>query len=345
MSFVRQNWKLLATVAGVAVAGELLQRRKMIDLQGKVVLITGSSRGFGLAIAEQFALAGAKLVLCARDEEELARARMQVSEFGAQVLTIPCDISDPEQVQRCVEQATAHFGQIDILVNNAGIITAGPWQTLTRHDFEESMNIMFWGIYNVTMAVLPQMAARKSGRIVNITSIGGKVSVPHLLAYSSAKFAAVGFSEGLHAELAKDGIVVTTVAPWLMRTGSQVNAVIKGDQHRTEYALFTLLDTLPASSISVKRAAKQVVSATKRGSAELLITIEAQLLSRLYGAFPGFMTDLLGIVNRFLPTSEEAGQESFTGRESESPLSQSFLTSLGQKASQDYNQNPDATSK
>ncbi len=345
MSFVRQNWKLLATVAGIAVAGELLQRRKMIDLQGKVVLITGSSRGFGLAIAEQFALAGAKLALCARDEEELARARMQVSEFGAQVLTIPCDISDPAQVQRCVEQATAHFGQIDILVNNAGIITAGPWQTLTRHDFEESMNIMFWGIYNMTMAVLPQMVARKSGRIVNITSIGGKVSVPHLLAYSSAKFAAVGFSEGLHAELAKDGIVVTTVAPWLMRTGSQVNAIIKGDQHRTEYALFTLLDTLPASSISVKRAARQVVNATKRGSAELLITVEAQLASRLYGAFPGFVTDLLGIVNRFLPTSEEAGQESYTGRESESPLSQSFLTSLGQKASQDYNQNPDTTSK
>lgn len=345
MSFVQRNWKLLATVAGIAVAGELLQRRKMIDLQGKVVLITGSSRGFGLAIAEQFALAGAKLALCARDEEELARARMQVSEFGTQVLAIPCDISDPEQVKRCVEQTTAHFGQIDILVNNAGIITAGPWQTLTRHDFEESMNIMFWGIYNTTMAVLPQMAARKSGRIVNITSIGGKVSIPHLLAYSSAKFAAVGFSEGLHAELAKDGIVVTTVSPWLMRTGSQVNAVIKGDQHRTEYALFTLLDTLPASSISVKRAAKQVVHATKRGSAELLITVEAQLAARLHGAFPGFVTDLLGIVNRFLPTSEEAGQESYTGRESESPLSQSFLTSLGQKASQDYNQNPDTTSK
>ncbi len=345
MSFVRRNWGLLATVAGVAVAGELLQRRKMIDLQGKVVLVTGSSRGFGLAIAEQFALEGARLALCARDEDELARARMQVSEFGAQVLAIPCDISDPEQVKLCVEQVTAQFGQIDILVNNAGIITAGPWQTLTRHDFEESMNIMFWGIYNMTMAVLPQMAARKSGRIVNITSIGGKVSVPHLLAYSSAKFAAVGFSEGLHAELAKDGIVVTTVSPWLMRTGSQVNAVIKGDQHRTEYALFTLLDTLPASSISVKRAAKQVVHATKRGSAELLITVEAQLAARLYGAFPGVMTDLLGLVNRFLPTSEEGGQESYTGRESESPLSQSFLTSLGQKASQDYNQNPDTTSK
>ena len=338
MSFVSRNWKFLATIAGITVVGELLQRRKIIDLEGKVVLITGSSRGFGLAMAEEFALAGAKLVLCARDKEELTRIRGPIAEFGTRVLTLPCDVSNPEQVQHCVEQATAHFGQIDILVNNAGIITAGPWQTLTRHDFEESMNIMFWGIYNMTMAVLPQMIARKSGRIVNITSIGGKVSVPHLLAYSSAKFAAVGFSEGLHAELAKDGIVVTTVAPGLMRTGSQVNAIIKGEQHRTEYALFTLLDTLPASSISVRRAAKQVVHATRRGSAELFITIEAQLASRLYGAFPGFMTDLLGIVNRFLPTSDETGTESYTGRDSESPLSQSFLTSLGQQASQDYNE-------
>lgn len=345
MSFVSRNWKFLATIAGIAMVGELLQRRKMIDLEGKVVLITGSSRGFGLAMAEEFALAGAKLVLCARDEEELNRIRGPIAEFGTRVLTLPCDVSNPEQAQHCVEQATAHFGQIDILVNNAGIITAGPWQTLTRHDFEESMNVMFWGIYNMTMAVLPQMIGRKSGRIVNITSIGGKVSVPHLLAYSSAKFAAVGFSEGLHAELAKDGIVVTTVAPWLMRTGSQVNAIIKGEQHRTEYALFTLLDTLPASSISVRRAAKQVVHATRSGSAELFITIEAQLASRLYGAFPGFMTDLLGVVNRFLPTSNEMGTESYTGRESESPLSQSFLTSLGQQASQDYNENGGTASK
>ncbi|GAC1467622.1 MAG: SDR family oxidoreductase [Ktedonobacteraceae bacterium] len=343
MSFVRQNWKFFAVAAGLAIAGELLQRRKMIDLQGKVVLITGGSRGFGLAMAQEFALAGARLVLCARDKDELARARMQVSELGAEVLTIPCDISDPVQVKRCVEQATAHFGQVDVLVNNAGIITAGPWQTLTRDDFEEAMNVMFWGTYNMTMAVLPQMVERKNGRIVTITSIGGKVSVPHLLAYSSAKFAAVGFSEGLHAELAQDGIVVTTVMPWLMRTGSQVNALIKGEQHRTEYALFTLLDTLPVSSISARRAARQVVQATRRGSAELLITIEAQLAARLYGAFPGLMTDLLGIVDRFLPTSKASGTERYTGRESESPASQSFFTSLGQKAAHDYNEKPGAT--
>ncbi len=229
------------------------------------------------------------------------------------------------------------MGQIDILVNNAGIISAGPWHTLTRQDFEEFMDSMFWGMFNMTMAVLPQMRARKSGRIVNITSIGGKVSVPHLLSYSSAKFAAVGFSEGLHAELARDGIKVITVAPGLLRTGSHVNTTMKGSEHQAEYTWFTLLDTLPASSISAKRAAQQIVRATRLGTAELIISIQAQLLARFHGLFPGLTADLMGIANRFLPAG--SGTKSYAGRESETSLTRSPITSLGQQASDKYNEN------
>ncbi len=336
--FIARNWKLIAGFAGFALVREILQRRKFIDLQSRVVLITGGSRGFGLAMAEEFAKEGSKLVISSRDNDELERARMKLAEFGADVLTVQCDVTNPEEVQQLITQANARFGQIDVLVNNAGIISAGPWQTLTRSDFEESMNIMFWGTYNTTMAVLPQMTERKSGRIVNITSVGGKASIPHLLAYSSAKFAAVGFSEGLHAELAKDGITVVTVAPGLMRTGSQINAVVKGDENKTEYTLFALIDTLPLFSISVQRAAKQVVNATKRGDAELIITVQAQILARLYGAFPGLMSDLMSVAHRLLPTSNSTGTASHLGRESETPISKSFLTVLGQKASQEHNE-------
>ncbi len=334
--FVGRNWKFLATLAGFAVVRELIQRRKFIVLQGKVVLITGGSRGFGLAMAEEFAKEGAKLVLCSREDDELERAQTKLTEYGTDVLTIQCDVTQPEQVQQMMTQATAHFGQIDILVNNAGIISAGPWHTLTRSDFEESMNIIFWGNYNTTMAILPQMQARGNGRIVNIASVGGKVSVPHLLSYASAKFAVVGLSEGLHAELAQEGIDVITVAPGLMRTGSQVNAIAKGDKNKEEYTLFALVDTLPGSSISVQRAAKQVVNATRRGDTELIITASAQILARLHGAFPGLITDILTISARFLPKGE--GTVRHLGRESETPISKSFLTTLGQKASQEYNE-------
>lgn len=338
IGFIGRNWKLLAILASIAIVRARVQRRKFIDLQDKVILITGGSRGLGLALAEQFAQEGARLALCARQEDELTQACYKLAALTADVLTLPCDVSSPRQAHQVIEQVIKHYGHIDVLVNNAGIISVGPQQTLTRSDFEESMNTMFWGTFNMTMAILPHMRERKRGRIVNITSLGGKVSVPHLLAYSTAKFATVGFSEGLHAELAKDGIIVTTVAPGLLRTGSSVNAIMKGSKHRTEYALFTLLDTLPASSISVQRAAKQIVRATKRGSTELIITVQAQVMARLHGAFPEITTDILALAHRLLPSSDSIGTERYTGKQSETLMTKFFVTMLGQRASRHYNE-------
>ena len=336
--FLARNWKLLAGIVGFIAVREVLQRRKFIDVQGQVVLITGGSRGFGLVMAEEFTRWGAKLVICAREDVELERARQHLAEIGAEVLAVRCDVTDVEEVQHLVNKATEHFGRIDILVNNAGIISVGPWQTLTRQDFENSMDIIFWGTYNTTMAVLPQMTERKSGRIVNIASIGGKVSVPHLLSYSTAKFAVEGFSAGMHAELARENIVVTTVSPGLMRTGSPVNVNVKGQEHRQEYTLFALADALPVSSIAARRAARQVVNATRRGDTELIITIPAQIAARLYGVLPGLVTDLMAVVNRFLPRGDGQGTALYRGKDSATPLSQSFLTKLSQRASEKYNE-------
>ncbi len=137
--FIAKNWKLTAAIAGLGVVREAILRWKSIDLQGKVVLITGGSHGLGLAMAEEFAQQGTKLVICSREEDELVRASRHLAEFEAELLAVPCDITNPEQVQRLVEQATARFGSIDVVVNNAGVISVGPWQTLTRTDFEEAM--------------------------------------------------------------------------------------------------------------------------------------------------------------------------------------------------------------
>ena len=338
MSIITRNWKLLAALAGYGVVREVIARQRSIEVAGKVVMITGGSRGLGLVLAETFAQEKARLVLCSRDEQELARAQNQLTAQGAEVFTIVCDVSDPVQAQQAVQQASSHFGPVDILINNAGIISAGPWQTLTRQDFEHAMDIMFWGNYNMTTAVLPAMQERKSGRIINISSIGGKVSVPHLLPYASAKFAQVGFSEGLRAELIKDGIFVTTVIPGLMRTGSQVNTVIKGASHRTEYTLFSLMDTLPGISISAQQAAKHILKATKRGQAELVISIPAQILTIVHGILPELVIGIFGLSNRFLPTGKDKGTTAYSGRESETPISSSFVTKLGQEAAQNNNE-------
>ncbi|HVW08500.1 MAG TPA: SDR family NAD(P)-dependent oxidoreductase, partial [Bryobacteraceae bacterium] len=206
----------------------------------------------------------------------------------------------------------AHYGRIDILVNNAGEIRVAPLENLTAADFERALSIMFWGTVHTTLEVLPQMRAQGGGRIVNVTSIGGKVSTPHLLAYSCAKAAAVAFSEGLRSEAARDGIRVTTVVPGLMRTGSHVNAVFKG-KRLNESGWFGISAALPGLSIPASKAARGIVCAVRRGASETILGIPAVLLAKAHALFPGTMSRVLTTVNSLLPaplpgpSSEETG--------------------------------------
>lgn len=309
----------------------------MDDLRGQTVFITGSSRGLGLAMAEEFARQGCRLVLCARDEQELVRARDQVSHLGADVETVACDVGDQQQAQNAIAEARRKFGPIDILVNNAGIISVGPILTQTIEDFKESMDVMFWGTVYPTLAVLPEMVERGRGRIVNITSIGGKISIPHLVPYACAKFAAVGFSEGLYAELKRYGVHVLTVVPGLMRTGSHLNAQFKG-KHEKEYGWFALSGTNPLFSISVERAARQIVNATRRKQPELVISWQAELLARSHGIAPELTLRALSLVNQLLPDAEGATSQKKSGKESQSAVTRSPLTALGERAARRYNQ-------
>jgi NAD(P)-dependent dehydrogenase (short-subunit alcohol dehydrogenase family) len=328
---------LLSGAATALTVAALLRRRRAFSLQGKAVFITGGSRGLGLAMAEEFTRRGARIAICARDAEELERARQTIErEAGGTVVTFVCDVSDRDQVEATVQKVENHFGSIDVLVNNAGVIAVGPLENQTIDDFEEAMKVNFWSQVYSSLAALPGMRARGEGRIVNITSIGGKVSVPHLLPYSCSKFAAVAFSEGLRAELGKTDVRVVTVAPGLMRTGSHINAEFKG-KHSQEFTWFSLSGNNPLTSISVSRAARQIVDATVAGRAELIISWQAELLARFHGLAPGLTTEILGVVSRTLP-SAGASEEKRKGKDSQNALTKSPLTALGQVAARRYNQ-------
>jgi NAD(P)-dependent dehydrogenase (short-subunit alcohol dehydrogenase family) len=323
---------LVAAGAGALLAARALYRRLTeYDLRGKTALITGGSRGLGLVLARELAREGARVALCARDRGELERAVADLRERGAEVFAFPCDVTDRRQVRELVEVVTERFGQIDVLINNAGIIQVGPLEVMTLEDFERAMDVHFWGPLYTTLAVLPQMRQRRDGRIVNISSIGGKISVPHLVPYSASKFALTGLSEGLRSELLKDNVMVTTVCPGLMRTGSPRNANFKG-QHRAEYAWFSISDSLPVSSIQAERAARQIVSACKRGQAQLVITTQAQLAVKFHELFPEATADILALVNRLLPGPGGIGRKQAKGKDSESPLAPSLLTALSERA-------------
>jgi NAD(P)-dependent dehydrogenase (short-subunit alcohol dehydrogenase family) len=248
------------------------------------------------------------------------------------VFTVPCDVGQQYAAQDAIERVVQHYGRIDVLINNAGVIQVGPMEHMQLKDFYQAMAVHTWGPLYTMLAAVPYMRQQGGGRIVNIASIGGKVAVPHLLPYSTSKFALVGLSDGMRAELAKDGIAVTTVCPGLMRTGSHLNASFKG-RHRQEFTWFALFDALPVTSIDVRRAARQILEACRYGDAQLIITVQARLLTVFSALCPEMMARGLQVVHRLLPQpAPPQGEVTKSGWESQSALAPSLLTRLADRA-------------
>ncbi len=327
---IRREWVLGLGAAGLGLLlmTRAARTRSRYDFSGRAVLITGGSRGLGLVMARQLAAEGARLTLIARDKADLERAAGDLLRRSpsTEVLTVQADVRRREDVERAVAESAVHYGRVDVAFNNAGIIQVGPLEHMTVRDYEDAMNTHFWGSLYLILAVLPHMRRQKHGRIVNIASIGGKVAVPHMLPYSSSKFALTGLSEGLRSELARENIIVTTVCPGLMRTGSPVNAMFKGKREK-EYAWFAVSDSLPVVTISAERAAAQIIAACRRGEAELVITLAAKLAVLAHALVPELFSHAMTIVNQLLPsTAEHGGNEARPGRASTSRWTTSPLT-------------------
>jgi NAD(P)-dependent dehydrogenase (short-subunit alcohol dehydrogenase family) len=272
---------LTGGVAAGFAAQKFLRKRAASGRQswdGKTVVIAGGSRGLGLELVREWTSRGARVAFCARTAADVQRAAEELRHAGREVLGLMCDVTSRDDVEKFIGTVAERWQQIEVLVNNAGIIQAGPIESTTLEDFRSSIDTHFWGPLYATRVALPFLR-RERGRIVNIASIGGKISVPHMLPYSAGKFALVGFSEGLRTELARHNVRVTTVCPSLIRTGSPRNASFKG-KHRVEYAWFSISDSLPMLSINSQSAARQIVNATARGQAFLSFTPFARMAIR-----------------------------------------------------------------
>ena len=321
----------LWTLAGLAAAGYAVSRlrRDPRVFRDKVVLITGGSRGLGLAIARRLRAEGASLALLARDADELERARQDLLAIPTptggeadpgEVLAVPCDLAQSTAIPDAIHAVTRHFGALDVVINDAGIIQAGPLQNMTVEDFERTMQVNFWAAFHVNRAARPHLHGERGARIVNVASIGGRIAVPHLAPYSASKFALVGYSSALTTELAREGIRVTTVSPGLLRTGSHVKAEFKG-QHAKEFDWFATSNSFPLDSTSAEGAAKLIVEACRRGQPVLTFPLSTRAAEIAQAVFPNLTARALELINRYVlpaPGTGPAAQDTRTGAQSRS---------------------------
>ena len=302
-----------------------------LDLRGRVALVTGGSRGLGLRLAEELGRQGARVVIAARGVEGLALAAERLVAQGIEVEPLAVDLMHRDEAEALPSRVVERMGRLDVVINNAGEILVAPFEEQTVEDYERSLALHFWAPMHVSRAALPYLRQSGEGRIVNVTSIGGQVPVPHLAAYCVGKFAAVALSQCMQAELTGKGVRVTTVSPALMRTGSFVHAEFRGQQER-EVSWFGVASSAPGLTIDAGAAARRIVAACRRGDAILNFNWSSKLGVRMQGTAPGLTQWLLAGAASLLPAPAAEPTPREPAYDHPSPLVPSVLTKLGDRA-------------
>jgi NAD(P)-dependent dehydrogenase (short-subunit alcohol dehydrogenase family) len=200
----------------------------MDPFRSRVAVVTGGGGGIGAALAEAFARRGARLVLADLAEDAMQGVARRLEAGGAEVLTVPTDVTRLERVRALAEAAVRRFGGVHIVCNNAGVATFGEIATATHADWEFTMSVNFWGVVHGIEVFVPRLLAQGGGgHIVNTASMAGLVGMRWLGIYSASKFAVVGLSEALNRELAEHDIGVSVLCPMIVRTSINENSVAR----------------------------------------------------------------------------------------------------------------------
>ncbi len=255
------------------------------------VLITGASQGIGKATALLFARKGYNLVLTARQTDRLEAAAQEVQSLGHPApLTVSCDVTDASQVNALVAKALAHYGNIDVLVNNAGIFAEGPVEEFSLSDWHQVLDLNLWGYIHTINALLPHFLERRSGTIVNLSSIGGKVPTPYLVPYCTSKFAVTGLTEALQAELKPKGIHVCGIYPNLIKSSLMERAIFRGKDEQDALNRREQLNTIVKAPVVEKPedVANSIWDGVKNQRSEVVVG-SANFSQGVYRLFPGLL--------------------------------------------------------
>ena len=257
-----------------------------MDFTGKTVVITGASSGIGRASALEFARRKARVFLAARRADALASAAEECRHLGAEAVAVETDVRDATACRRLIETA----GQVDVLVNNAGYAILDSIADANPDELHDMMDTNFFGAVYCTQAVLPQMLSRRSGTIVNVSSIVGLMGYPRMGGYGATKFALAGFSEALRDEVLARGVRVALVCPGTTET----DFFVKAERGKLPGASRLLL------AIPPERVARAIVASAGDGKYRRILPATALIFTRLKEVAPRFAHALSRQVSRFL---------------------------------------------
>jgi short-subunit dehydrogenase len=238
------------------------------NLTGARTILTGASSGIGHALALRLAEQGASVALASRSEQRIADLANAIRSRGGNAIVVPTDVTDPIQRARLIDQTLAAFGGLDVLVNNAGVGALGFFEDASEERLRQIMEVNFFGATELTRLTLPHLRGGRDAMIVNVASVLGRRAIPGSVEYCASKFAMVGWSEGLRAELARHGIHVLLVCPGGVETEFDVHLI----ERRTKSV------GQGRRRMSADRCAQLIVGAMRRRKNEIVITAEAKLV-------------------------------------------------------------------
>ena len=262
------------------------------------VLITGASQGIGRAIAQSFAENHYNVVLAARQSDRLDAAAQELEAAGHSALAILTDVKDPVQVEHLVQKAIAHYGAIDVLVNNAGIYISGAVEEFSLADWHQAIDTNLWGYIHTTHAILPHFLERQAGTLVNIGSVGGKISLPYLVPYTTTKFAVTGLTQALRSELSPKGIQVVGIYPNLIKSNFLERAIFRGKDDQDTRDRYDQVDKiLKVPGIETPAdVAKAVLHAVKHKQNKDVVVGSANMATAFNTVFPSLMQKMFNVI-------------------------------------------------
>jgi NAD(P)-dependent dehydrogenase (short-subunit alcohol dehydrogenase family) len=252
---------------------------KLFDLTNKTAIVTGGSKGLGLAMAEGLASAGANLVIISRNQKEAqAAAEKIITEYKTKAIAISATVTSEEEIQKAVATTIKEFGSIDILINNAGINIRGPIDELSYEDFKKVQQTNVDGTWLPSKAVVPQMKKQKSGRIINLASTLGVVGLANRTPYATSKGAVVLMTRALALELAPFNITVNAICPGPFLT--DMNIPIKDDENTKKFIIGAVALERWGELKEIQGAALYLASAASSYTTGSLITVDGGWTAR-----------------------------------------------------------------